>query len=117
MYIEKGSKPKIAEENIVVYKDTCWKSISGNVFISRYEGFTYTINKINYSDIEIESEQYITLGFHSYKEIEAVDTFLSSCIGEFIIPKGATYYEGKDQDAAGEDCYVSNQIIFKRIIS
>jgi hypothetical protein len=124
--------PQTAKEDIIVYKG-CNSVFKGNrsVVISPcfdfcykkdvlYETkFSYT-NNLKFSD-SLESDYYnnirygaaiIADGFHSFAGFERAKKW-NTCdhCCEFIIPKGAKFY----LNAVGN--YVSNKIIFKRIIN
>lgn len=112
-------EPKIADKNILVIKASLPRSVTRKTFQSynhydfvytRFKKYTTEIYKHNsfihdYFDIE--------RGFHSYMDISSVQSHLEPAY--FIIPKGAKYYEGKDNsinDIDDYDARVSNQLIY-----
>lgn len=104
-YKTKGSKVLVAKRNIKVYKIGVYAdNDSFNPLFYSY--FGYTVNQIVFTKVEFTDT--INWGFHSYINCELVsfynDVKLYSCgklilwvslltvyLGEFIIPKGATY--------------------------
>ena len=109
-------QPKIAEEDIIVYKLIC-KSENGKFFTlfrdyevvlgETYENFVETPYKIRSSDTTNDASNWyrIDIGFHSFvNEADAKFYRYSACgilhiaryikIVKCIIPKGSTYYEG-----------------------
>ena len=101
----KQSKVLIAKRDIKVYKIGIYaKNDSFNPFF--YQEFEYPINQIVFEKVKFTDT--INCGFHSYINCELVSSYtkvnLYSCrelilwvsspivyLGEFIIPKGATY--------------------------
>ena len=101
----KQSKVLIAKRDIVVYKIGSYaKSDSFNPFF--HPAFEYPVNQIVFTEVKFTDT--INWGFHSYINCELVSSYnkinLYSCeklihwislqtvyLGEFIIPKGATY--------------------------
>ena len=104
-YKTKESKVLIAKRDIKVYKVGIYaEDNSFNPFFYSY--FGYTVNQIVFEKVKFAD--IINLGFHSYINCELVSSYndvkLYSCgkpilwvslptvyLGEFIIPKGATY--------------------------
>ena len=104
-YKTRQSKVLIAKRDIKVYKiGTYADNDSFNPFF--YEEFEYPVNQIVFEKVKFTDT--INLGFHSYINCELVSSYnninLYSCgklilwvsllsvyLGEFIIPKGATY--------------------------
>ena len=104
-YKTKESKVLIAKRDIKVYKIGVYADdTSFNPFFYSY--FGYTVNQIVFEKVKFTDT--ITCGFHSYINCELVSFYnkinLYSCgklifwiplltvyLGEFIIPKGATY--------------------------
>ena len=101
----KQSKVLIAKRDIKVYKiGTYADNDSFNPYY--YDDFTYPVNQIVFTEVKFTDT--INWGFHSYINCELVSFYnnvnLYSCgklilwvsllsvyLGEFIIPKGATY--------------------------
>ena len=104
-YKTKQSKVLKAKRDIVVYKIGSYaKSDSFNSFF--HHAFEYPVNQIVFTEVKFTDT--INWGFHSYINCELVSSYnkinLYSCeklihwislqtvyLGEFIIPKGATY--------------------------
>lgn len=107
-FISEKSKVLIAKRNIKVYKiGTYANDTSFNPFF--YQEFKYPVNQIMFTKVKFKDA--IDRGFHSYIMCELVpviadDVAVYSCktftycisllaytvyLGEFIIPKGATY--------------------------
>lgn len=104
-YKTRQSKVLIAKRDIKVYKiGTYAEDNSFNPFF--YQEFEYHVNQIVFEKVKFADT--INLGFHSYINCELVSSYnnvnLYSCgklilwvsllsvyLGEFIIPKGATY--------------------------
>lgn len=128
--IVKTQKPRVAKADIVVYKraypqgnDSC---------VSLYAGYPYQRNELQTTEMTLSDDEgasdsfeqnyayklgkramYVKEGFHAYtSEARLGELYLFSSTRdcEFIIPKGASYYQNK----AGN--IVSNQIIFKGYI-
>ena len=107
-YMTKESKVLVAKRDIKVYKlGTYANNDSFNPFF--YKDFTYSVNLAVFEKVEF-TNRIIERGLHSYIMCELVpfgtDIDLYSCgniiysisvpeyaifLGEFIIPKGATY--------------------------
>ena len=104
-YKTKESKVLIAKRDIKVYKVGIYaEDNSFNPFF--YQEFEYPVNQIVFTEVKFTDT--INCGFHSYINCELVSSYnkinLYSCeklihwislqtvyLGEFIIPKGATY--------------------------
>ena len=107
-YKTKESKVLVAKRDIKVYKlGTYASNDSFNPFF--YKDFTYSVNQTVFENVEF-TNKIIERGLHSYIMCELIpfttDIDLYSCgnflyplsepaytiyLGEFIIPKGATY--------------------------
>lgn len=132
-FTEKARTKRIAGEDIKVYKIVSY--IKDSV-ISIHKNYKYEPLKVNPTeDLRIMKTSdldysYIDSGYHSYRNCRIVnyvdclqlsykfaiyDNLLSisvslrAVLGEFIIPKGAEYYENTNE-------IVSNMIIFTGII-
>lgn len=113
----------VAEQDITVYKIIRKVNRKFSFFVPSYyrslvRGFNYrlyhtyktklkvvciNVDTVNYSHFLQGSE-----GFHSYKNMPSKQ--LDSCVvAEFIIPKGAFYYENSNT-------YISDKIIFNKVI-
>ena len=124
MNIISETKPeaKVAEQDIVCYKELneCWGG-SGKLR-SEFMGFEYTKGKLNELDGEIgiekgymfwiTNEWKLNEGFHSWVDKPKYNSNgFKRRIFKCIIPKGALYYEGiQHDDTSG---YVSDKIIVK----
>lgn len=114
MHCEQLEK-KIAEKNILVTKATFRNNIGLFSFISQLQEFKYWRFKKYKTEIisnwsTIGCIHYVENGFHSY-----IQTNLKCTIryAYFIIPKGATYYEGGDNVSVKiPNVRVSNHIIY-----
>jgi len=97
-YVTK-KRVKIAKEDLIVYKDL----IGG---YSPYEGYRY--NKVEQPIVSLvvrESafgDMFINEGYHFYRKPYKYEKVFGSYY-EFIIPKGARYYENKYEIVA-ETC-------------
>lgn len=123
---KEAQTPHIANKDIKVYK-LC--KLCGNKVLSIVKLYTYIPYEkqltINLKLLNCHNYYYIENGHHSYKHITFIDgthiiivndhkcdTIIDNAIiGEFIIPKGSTYYENN----SGE--IVSSNIIFTGIFS
>ena len=121
-YKTRQSKVLIAKRDIKVYKIGVYANdTSFNPFF--YQKFEYPVNQIVFTKVEFTDT--INCGFHSYINCELIsyynDANLYSCgkfmlwislladtvyLGEFIIPKGATYCLNRYGEA------VSNKLIY-----
>lgn len=101
---------KVAEKNILVTKDTSKKKATFFKFCSYFKSFIYTRFKTYSTSIHISAVPRVMYeieeGFHSY---------ITDCYhnGYFIIPKGACYFEGTDNDP---DTSVTNARVSDKII-
>ena len=124
-YKTKQSKVLKAKRDIVVYKIGIYadEDIFNPFFYGYFEYFTNQIvfEKVKFADI-------INLGFHSYINCELVSSYnnvkLYSCgklilwvslptvyLGEFIIPKGATYCLNSNGEVVSDSLmYTGNHI-------
>lgn len=126
-YKTKESKVLIAKRDIKVYKiGTYADNDSFNPFY--YDDFTYPVNQIVFTEVKFTDT--INCGFHSYINCELVSSYtrvsLYSCgklilwvslptntvyLGEFIIPKGATYCLNKYGEVVSDKLmYTGNHI-------
>lgn len=96
--IKKGEVEKTATEDIVVYKII---NMHNN---SLYQGFQYKPNRLYRLRKKLKVKRNeIYEGFHSYNCLVKVrdnilETFLNPKVVKFVIPKGAKYYLGRDND-------------------
>ena len=124
-YTTRQSKVLIAKRDIKVYKiGTYADNDSFNPYY--YADFTYPVNQIVF--IEVKFTDTINWGFHSYINCELVSIYnkinLYSCgklilwvplqtiyLGEFIIPKGATYCLNKYGEVVSDKLmYTGNHV-------
>ena len=126
-YKTKQSKVLIAKRNIKVYKIGIYAdNDSFNPFY--YGNFTYYVNQIVFEKVKFADT--INCGFHSYINCELVPFYnnvnLYSCgklilgvsllrntvyLGEFIIPKGATYCLNNNGEVVSDKLmYTGNHI-------
>ena len=104
-YKTEKSKVLVAKRNIKVYKIGDYAD-NDSFYPFVYRAFKYCVNRIVFTKVEFTDT--INWGFHSYINCELVSSYnnvnLYSCeklilwvslltvyLGEFIIPKGATY--------------------------
>ena len=124
-YKTKQSKVLIAKRDIKVYKIGVYADgDSFNPFY--YDNFTYYVNQTVFEKVKFTDT--INCGFHSYINCELVSSYnkinLYSCgklihwislqtvyLGEFIIPKGATYCLNKYGEVVSDKLmYTGNHI-------
>ena len=126
-YKTRQSKVLIAKRDIKVYKIGVYANdTSFNPFF--YQKFEYPVNQIVFTKVEFTDT--INCGFHSYINCELIsyynDANLYSCgkfmlwislladtvyLGEFIIPKGATYCLNKYEEVVSDKLmYTGNHI-------
>ena len=124
-YKTRQSKVLIAKRDIKVYKIGIYAdNDSFNPFFYSY--FGYTINQIVFEKVKFTDT--INCGFHSYINCELVSSYnnvnLYSCgklilwvpllsvyLGEFIIPKGATYcLNSKGEVVSDKLMYTGNHV-------
>lgn len=129
-YKTKESKVLVAKRDIKVYKiGTYADNDSFNPFY--YDNFTYSVNQTVFENVEFTN--MIEQGLHSYIMCElgpfATDMGLYSCgnflyslsvlvytiyLGEFIIPKGATYCLNCNGEVVSDGLmYTGNHIFIK----
>lgn len=111
-------KPKIATEDIIVYKIL---SVYSTHLASPYINFVYDLDrlyetKFTKSKSYIGKGYYIYAGFHAYVSKKSASASDLDCnfstyerIYKCIIPKGSTYYISSDKSEI-----VANKIIIKR---
>lgn len=106
-YKTRQSKVLVAKRDIKVYKIGIYAD-DDSFYPFFYQAFEYSVNQIVFTEVKFTDT--INLGFHSYINCELVSSYtkvsLYSCgklilwlslptntvyLGEFIIPKGATY--------------------------
>ena len=124
-YKTKQSKVLIAKRDIVVYKIGIYAK--GNSFYPFFRSyFEYFTNQIVFEKVKFTDT--INCGFHSYINCELVSSYnnvkLYSCgkpilwvslptvyLGEFIIPKGATYCLNRYGEVVSDKLmYIGNHI-------
>ena len=124
-YKTKESKVLIAKRDIKVYKiGTYADNDSFNPFF--YQEFEYSVNQIVFTKVKFTDT--INWGFHSYINCELVSSynnvnlyscgklilwvsFLSVYLGEFTIPKGATYCLNSNGEVVSDKLiYTGNHI-------
>ena len=124
-YKTKQSKVLKAKRDIVVYKIGSYAE--GNFFNPFfYQAFKYFTNQIVFTEVKFTDT--INWGFHSYINCELVSSYnrvnLYSCgklilwaplltvyLGEFIIPKGATYCLNNNGEVVSDKLmYTGNHI-------
>lgn len=118
IYIKKEDiEGKIAEEDVIVFKQG--NICNYNEFHSFHQDFIYYRNKLNFLFLEYIKREFVRglsifrgyEGFHSRKEPIKRGYENSSPLGVFIIPKGSTYWEGKENDT-DIDNYLSTHIVY-----
>lgn len=112
-----------ASKNIICYKVYIPSGIN-DTFVSPYQGYkmpklgkrvqTEFNNKVDITSRLYSGESYIELGFHSYKNLEDIETLQGVIIAECTIPKGTKYYKGM---FGTKESYCSECIILNKVIS
>ena len=121
----KQSKVLIAKRDIKVYKIGVYAD-NGSFNPFYYDNFTYYVNQTVFENVKFTDT--INCGFHSYINCELVSSYnnvkLYSCgklilwvslptvyLGEFIIPKGATYWLNNNGEVVSDKLmYTGNHI-------
>ena len=112
-----------ASKDIICYKIYVSSDIN-DTFVSPYRGYkmpklgkrvqTEFNNKVDITSRLYSGESYIELGFHSYKNLEDIETLQGVIIAECTIPKGTKYYKGM---FGTKESYCSECIILNKVIS
>ena len=112
-----------ASKDIICYKIYVSSDIN-DTFVSPYQGYkmprlgkrvqTEFNNKVDITSRLYNGESYIELGFHSYKNLEDIETLQGVIIAECTIPKGTKYYKGM---FGTKESYCSECIILNKVIS
>ena len=112
-----------ASKDIICYKVYIPSGIN-DTFVSPYQGYkmpklgkrvqTEFNNKVDIASRLYSGESYIELGFHSYKNLEDIETLQGVIIAECTIPKGTKYYKGM---FGTKESYCSECIILNKVIS
>ena len=112
-----------ASKDIICYKIYVSSDIN-DTFVSPYQGYkmprlgkrvqTEFNNKVDIASRLYSGESYIELGFHSYKNLEDIETLQGVIIAECTIPKGTKYYKGM---FGTKESYCSECIILNKVIS
>ena len=112
-----------ASKDIICYKVYIPSGIN-DTFVSPYQGYkmpklgkrvqTEFNNKVDITSRLYSGESYIELGFHSYKNLEDIETLQGVIIAECTIPKGTKYYKGL---YGTKESYCSECIILNKVIS
>lgn len=116
-------KPRVAEEDIRVFK-AIYLNEDGKTWHSIYiEGYTAPLNTIltaeGWEDIYVSDYDWISIGggfFHSCADINSIRHIL--CYGcivvEAIIPKGSVYYRSKvGNNFCSKEIIVTDKIVYK----
>jgi len=111
---------QVATEDIVCYKHIMKQ---GRKYATSYQETPIIFRKIITSNIIVENEYgetnkrtWINIGLHSYicqKAAESQALSLDEVLVKCVIPKGSEYYKG---EFLGDPTYVSNQLIYKKVI-
>ena len=111
-------KAKTAKEDI-----PCFKVLTVNLY-SPYQRYSYKLGRKATSIIEFDEpwdrEEGIGRGLHYFVNMKGakfdmnwfnchLDLYMRTLIYKAVIPKGAEYYQGKDN--YGHTAYVSNELI------
>ena len=112
-----------ASKDIICYKIYVSSDIN-DTFVSPYQGYkmprlgkrvqTEFNNKVDITSRLYNGESYVELGFHSYKNLEDIETLQGVIIAECTIPKGTKYYKGM---FGTKESYCSECIILNKVIS
>lgn len=128
--INKDEQPKVAEENIIVYKSV---RVRDNELLSSYRNYIWKkgllrVTKMEESDEKLYADwrdkdinygfhtqlKFIGKGFHScgsFIRATEIKQWYDEQVMECMIPKGALYYHNLS------DLYVSNKIIPLKLLS
>lgn len=116
--ITKQKLSNIAKEDVICYKIITTNIESGNYVSYYYSEMKWELNKVYCSSLG-RCRDYVREGFHSYAHYQDAlkileqDMPLGCILVKCIIPKGANYYKGKQQDSDG---YASSQIKMTEIL-
>lgn len=111
-----------ASKDIICYKVYIPSGIN-DIFVSPYRGYkmpklgkrvqTEFNNKVDITSRLYSGESYIELGFHSYKNLEDIETLQGVIIAECTIPKGTKYYKGLygTKESYCSECIILNKVI------
>lgn len=107
LYIKKGEKERTATEDMVVYK------IIKNDNKSFWLNFQYQPNTLYRLRKKLKiSEGAIHEGFHAYLFADVYKSYRTKYV-KFIIPKGAKYYLGKNDDIVSTSIRSGNLVGIK----
>ena len=116
--ITKQKLSNIAKEDVICYKIITTDIENGNYVSFYFSEMKWELNKV-YCSILDRRRDNVLEGFHSYANYQDAlkileqDMPLGCILVKCIIPKGAHYYKGKQQDSDG---YASNQIKMTEIL-
>ena len=111
-----------ASKDIICYKVYIPTNVNG-IFVSPYKGYkmpklgkrvqTEFNNKVDVTSRLYSGESYMELGFHSYKNLEDIETLQGVIIAECTIPKGTKYYKGLygTKESYCSECIILNKVI------
>lgn len=111
-----------ASKDIICYKVYIPSNVN-DTFVSPYQGYkmprlgkrvqTEFNNKVDIASRLYSGESYIELGFHSYKNLEDIETLQGVIIAECTIPKGTKYYKGLygTKESYCSECIILNKVI------
>lgn len=111
-----------ASKDIICYKVYMPSGVN-DTFVSPYQGYkmprlgkrvqTEFNNKVDITSRLYSGESYIELGFHSYKNLEDIETLQGVIIAECTIPKGTKYYKGLygTKESYCSECIILNKVI------
>lgn len=111
-----------ASKDIICYKVYIPSGVN-DTFVSPYRGYkmpklgkrvqTEFNNKVDITSRLYSGESYIELGFHSYKNLEDIETLQGVIVAECTIPKGTKYYKGLygTKESYCSECIILNKVI------
>ena len=111
-----------ASKDIICYKVYIPSGIN-DTFVPPYRGYkmpklgkrvqTEFNNKVDITSRLYNGESYVELGFHSYKNLEDIETLQEAIIVECTIPKGTKYYKGLygTVESYCSECIILNKVI------
>jgi hypothetical protein len=119
--IKRNQKAKIAEEDIIVYKQITRIKDHPRTYLSFYRKASVILGKTYISGLTKEDYDGVSEGLHSFESMErTIEDIKESpeypnqgVIVRCIIPKGSKYYKGTFCNMVG---YASNTIVYTKEI-
>lgn len=103
LFIKKGQKAKIAEEDIVVYKHIMKSHRKGYTYETSYQHVPILIGETYTSElkVDVDDPEELYIGLHSFEKLEdAVQwaNYYYEVVVQCIISKGSRYHRGMFND-------------------